>query len=98
MRMIVQLPSGTSQERRPSDVILLVIFIIRFSGTQTESGNWVVVVRSLTRQTAPLFPSYWCIVGSPESIMPLIFNVGFHLAASRSSDPGSEPSLSYINL
>ena len=44
------------------------------------------------RHTAPLFPSYKSMQASDERRRFFIFSVGAHLAASRSSLPGSVPS------
>ena len=65
--------------------------IILSLGIQSEFGISSSVVSEPIRQTNAVLPSQLFILGSELNLIALIFKVGFHFAASKSSLPGSDP-------
>ena len=99
MRRMCQRPFGRLIEnglsRKSEESSLPVRLIIWSLGMHSLSATGKY---SDTRHTFPDLPSYPSIVGSEPSTMPAIFRLGFHFAASMSSEPGSLPSGVQWNL
>ena len=83
-------PSGSSVSNVPSAETSRRIILSR--GVQSLPGSCSSVVSCATRHTLAAFPSQWCILGCWWKTRLFSLSVGFHFAASRSSEPGSVPS------
>ena len=89
-----QVPLGNLFIRLPFTMTPITIPFSSFKGSTSAIAtvSLLAVASVSIRHTAPDFPSYWLIIGWLLKRIFSSFSSGFHLAASRSSAPGSVPS------